>query len=163
MAKLKLNIALVLMSLMIIVVCVAFWLIRPSYTEGVIPTKDASKYFVYVKDGLFEDWNNKWIDVSNDSKGVVWLYAKDTAKFKEKLLGKDNLAKVTIEKFEGQGYEWKDDDEELGMCFSLPRDFTASERGGDMRAGRYDYVKVPVWLMSVLIDEGVIDLKKEMK
>ena len=150
------------MSLMIIMVSVAFWFVRSSYSDGQVPVQDASKYFVYLKDGLFANWESEWIGVSNNSKRVVWLYAKDTAKFKERMMGKDTLALKTVAKFEGQGFEWDEDNEELGVCFSLPRDFSSSERENDMIDGKYDYVKVPVWLMSVLIDEGVIDLKKEM-
>ena len=152
--------ALILLSPLLIVVFIAFNVLRDPYVDGCLPVKDASKYFINVKEDVFKKKNDvltkeskSWIRVIDSNKGNIQLCATDSIKFKSLLLGKDSLAIKTMNDYKNMGYEWGVD-EELGYYFSLPRETVWDES---------NYIKVPTWLMAVLIDEGVLNIKQPLE
>lgn len=125
------------------------------YIDGKIPKKNTDEYLIYMNDKVFTSTINEyskekstaWFKVVDSSKKRLQLYALDSVKFVSKL---DKLAKQTVNEFDDYGFKWGKDDE--GNYFSLPR-----ERGWEE-----DYVITPAWLVSLLIDEGIIDTKEKV-
>ncbi|MBR3611796.1 MAG: hypothetical protein IKL54_00670 [Bacteroidaceae bacterium] len=125
------------------------------YKDGKTPNKNADEYLVYMNDKVFTSVVNEQekgedktlLKVVDSSKKKLQLYVSDSAKFASKL---KMLANLTIREFEGYGFEWGED--EQGNYFSLPR-----EKGWNE-----DYVITPVWLVSLLVDNGVIDTNEEI-
>lgn len=149
-----------LVSPLIILIFIAFNVNRDGYIDGKTPIKDATKYFIYVKDDVFKKNSSiitqdasSWIRIEDSNKNNIQLCATDSVKFKSLLLGSDSLALKTIEQYPNHGFKWGID-EDLGYYFSLPR-----ETGWD----KSNYIKVPTWLMAILIDEKVLDMKKQLK
>lgn len=145
---------------LIILILISFNLNRGGYIDGKTPIKDATKYFIYVKDDVFKENSSiitqnasSWIRIEDSNKNNIQLCATDSVKFKSLLLGCDSLALKTIEQYPNHGFKWGVD-EDLGYYFSLPR-----ETGWD----KSNYIKMPTWLMAILIDEKVLDIKKQLK
>ena len=139
--------------LLLLVLFFAYSCSQQDYTEGRIPTKNAGKYFIDVKVAVFRNCissdTTSWLRIEGKYRNSFVVYATDSAKFNNLFFGKDSLAmKTSVLKPEFKCGS----NEDLGRYLTLPIEKQNDEN---------DYVMVPTWLMSVLIDEKVLDMNKK--
>ncbi len=140
----------------IMFVSIAMFILHEKYTDGRLPIKDESKYLMYINENVFKEAyndSNKLLRVVNSSKAYLQFCAIDTIKYQSLFFGKDSLVEKTNESFP-EYIKWGRD-EDLGLYFSLSRDFVWK--------GETNFVIVPAWLMAILIDENVLDIEKSKK
>ena len=162
----RLNLGTVLMlGTMILILTLFFWIFRPTYKEGRLPVKDESRYFVYVKQKVFEKCvnRNKHVDsllnikdMFENKKTVVLKAGQDTAKFIKLLMGEDRLDKQTAEKFEGQGFE-------SGVILEFNNKIPYFTLPIEETMGADNFIKVPAWLMANLVDNGVLNTSDSLE
>ena len=119
------------------------------------PSPNIDRYLITINDKVLKrafNKDNDWIKVIDDSKRKLYVCTgENEEKYKEKMLGKDSLAICTINESPNHGFDWKVV-EKYGLCFSLPREKINETDGND-----YDYV--PTWLITTLIDEGILNIE----
>ena len=133
--------------------CFAYYFKRERYTQGVHPVQNVDFCLMHINAEVFDKVNSDscaWLEIVNSSGRYLQLCAKDTVKFKSIFEGKDNLSIQTIKKFGHYGFKYGVD-EDLGLCFSLPR-----EEGWGINKETKDYIVIPTWLVVALIDEHVL-------
>lgn len=139
------------------------FIVKDKYTDGRIPAKDEDRYLLYINERVFTkafDNDSTWLKVVNSSKESIQLCSSDTAQFKAFFIGKESLIHQTKELFPDYGFVWGMD-EDLGMYFSLPRNSKLSN--DSMMRNKRDYVVVPVWLVTKLIDENLLDMNAKIE
>ena len=145
------------MALYIMIAVVGFLSIKgiDKYSDGKIPTFDENKYIMIIKEDVFRQAfnENQWIDIVNKRSSNTMLQlcisldsVSDNSIF-------DNIIK-TAEDF--TMFKW---DTVMGnnsrlLYFSLPMEPIEKEK--------FDYVNIPTWLMSTLIDENILDINTEL-
>lgn len=143
----------ILFALPVLALLVAFFVSRVEYTDGEKPTKDVTKYLMDVKMDVLtkcvDKNSSQWIKVDCGNKNAVKLHVTDVDKFNKLLSEKENLMVETMKMFPEHGFKW--DKNENTIILPVERSWHRS-----------DYVKIPVWLMSVLLDENVFNLQKEL-
>lgn len=140
--------------IIIILVLLLNNILDDKYTEGRIPVKDEDRYLLYVNTEVFtEAFNEDWLKVVDNSKSHIKLYTTDKVKFNELFMGKDSLFKQTISEFSGYDFEFGNN-ENAEMYVALPKYSKINEDG--------EYVVVPVWLITKLIDANFLDIKKNL-
>lgn len=139
------------------------FIVKDKYTDGRIPAKDEDRYLLYINERVFTkafDNDSTWLNVVNSSREYIQLCSSDTALFKAFFIGKDSLILQTERLFPDYKFKWGKD-EDLGMYFSLPRN-SKLPNGSAMRDGS-DYVVAPVWLVTKLIDENLLDMNARIE
>ena len=139
------------------------FIVKDKYTDGRIPAKDEDRYLLYINERVFTkafDNDNTWLNMVNSSKEYIQLCSADTAQFKTFFIGKESLIHQTKEQFPDYDFAWGID-EDLGMYFSLPRNSKLSN--DSTMKNKRDYVVVPVWLVTKLIDENLLDMNAEIE
>lgn len=131
--------------------CVGYMCInhKDKYDDGMVPIVNADKLFIKLKHEVFTQAfnDNDVLEVDGTvSKDVFRFRAKDAGLFNDLMLGNDSLAKKTESMFNGFKYV----EDSTGTYFYMPLE--RSEKSG------FDYVSVPTWLLSSLIDEEILSI-----
>lgn len=144
---------LILLIMWVVVFFFFAYLRRDRYTQGAHPVENVDFCLMHINAEVFDKVNSDscvWLKIVNSSSRYLQLCAKDSVKFKSIFEGKDNLSSQTVKKFGNYGFKYGMD-EDLGLCFSLPR-----EEGWGINKETKDYIVIPTWLVVALIDEHVL-------
>ena len=136
----------------LIIFLIVFFIVKSmdKYTEGKTPTIDENKYVVKIKEDVFRTAfkNNSWIDIVDKRSSKKKLEFRIA--FDENML-KDVMA--TTETFTYFTWDTIVEDGVKSIYFSLPIETRERES--------FDYVTIPTWFLTELIDSEILDVEEK--